>query len=57
MGLILGMDIWVFTAWIGTILVTIFCVIYGIYHQFLKKSDEKITSKRKEEHPQKKEDD
>ena len=37
MTLILGMDPFVFIAWIGTILAAIFCVIYGIYYEFIKK--------------------
>ena len=40
MNLILGMDPFVFIAWIGTILSAIFCVIYGIYYEFIKKSKE-----------------
>ena len=39
MSLILGMDIFVFIAWIGTILAAIFCVIIGIYYEFIKKSN------------------
>lgn len=39
MGLILGMDLWVFIAWIGTILAAVLCILYGIYHQFVKKTD------------------
>jgi len=39
--LIVGMDLGVFLAWIGTIGVTILCIIYGLYYQFIKKSDEK----------------
>ena len=41
MNLILGMDLGVFLAWIGTLLVTILCILYGLYYQFIKKSDEK----------------
>ena len=52
MGLILGMDTLVFTAWLGTILATILCILYGLYYQFFKKSDEKTD---KDEHTQKKE--
>jgi len=54
MSLILGMDTLVFLAWIGTILVTILCVIYGIYYQFFKKIPDEIPPK-KEEDSQKKE--
>lgn len=39
MALILGMDFFVFIAWIGTILAAIFCVIYGIYYEYIKKSN------------------
>jgi len=41
MNLILGMDIGVFIAWIGTLLATVLCILYGLYYQFIKKSDEK----------------
>jgi hypothetical protein len=54
MSLILGMDAWVFTAWILTILAAIACVIYGIYYEYLKKDDDaeppvKKDKKQKEE--------
>ncbi len=39
MTLILGMDPFVFIAWIGTIFAAIFCVIYGIYFEFIKKPE------------------
>jgi len=55
MSLILGMDTWVFLAWIGTILTTIFCVIYGIYYQFIKKSNEETPKKREQKSSQKEE--
>jgi len=48
MSLILGMDPWVFTAWIGTIFAAIFCVAYGIYNELLKKPNKKETTKKKE---------
>ena len=50
MGLILGMDPVVFIAWIGTIFSAILCVLYGIYHEYLKKSHNKkiFTLKNKE---------
>ena len=48
MDLILGMDPWVFTAWIGTIFAAIFCVAYGFYYEFLKKPKEKEDTKKKE---------
>jgi predicted outer membrane lipoprotein len=35
--MILGMDPLVFTAWIGTIIAAAFCVLYGIYYEFIKK--------------------
>ena len=47
MSLILGMDIWVFTAWLLTIISAILCVLYGIYHQFIKKSNENETHAKK----------
>ena len=40
MDLILGMDIGVFLAWIGTLLAAVLCIIYGIYYQFIKKKPE-----------------
>ena len=49
MSMILGMDPWVFTAWIGTIIVAIFCVIYGIYNEFIKKEDVKKKPAKKKE--------
>jgi F0F1-type ATP synthase assembly protein I len=52
--MILGMDIWVFTAWIGTILAAILCLIYGIYNWILKKTDKKKQSKRKNKQSRKK---
>jgi hypothetical protein len=45
--MILGMDIWVFTAWILTILSALLCVLYGIYHWFLDRSDKKKSINRK----------
>lgn len=35
--MILGMQPAVFAAWLGTILATLLCLGYGIYHQFIKK--------------------
>ena len=55
MSLILGMDAWVFTAWILTILAAILCVIYGIYNEFFKKSNEQKSSIKKEKQAKKKE--
>lgn len=52
MDLILGMDIGVFLAWIGTLLATVLCIGYGIYHQFIKKETEtqqSASSEQKEE--------
>ena len=53
--MILGMDIWVFTAWIGTILAAILCLLYGIYYQYLKKPGEKKAPARKNKQSRKKE--
>ena len=39
MTFILGMDLFVFIAWLGTILAAIFCVLYGIYYELIKKSN------------------
>ena len=48
MNMILGMDIWVFMAWILTILSALICVLYGIYNWFFNKKDEKnIETKNK----------
>lgn len=47
MGLILGMDIYVFIAWIGTILAAILCILYGIYQEFFKKKEEEPSRKQK----------
>jgi len=47
MGLILGMDIYVFIAWIGTIISAILCILYGVYHEFYKKKIKNKTSKDK----------
>jgi len=50
MALILGMDLFVFIAWIGTILTALFCVLYGIYNELIKKDD---TNKKSSENKQK----
>ncbi len=47
MSLILGMDIYVFIAWIGTIISAILCILYGVYHEFYKKKLKTKTSKDK----------
>jgi hypothetical protein len=46
--MILGMDSWVFTAWIGTILGAIVCLMYGIYHEFVKKPKKKSPEQKKD---------
>lgn len=50
MALILGMDLFVFIAWIGTILAALFCVLYGIYNELIKKDD---TNNKSSENKQK----
>ncbi len=35
------MDMGVFIAWIGTLLATVLCIVYGLYYQFIKKSEKK----------------
>lgn len=50
MSLILGMDIYVFIAWIGTIISAILCIIYGVYHELFKK---KYKSKKSKDKPKK----
>jgi len=52
--MILGMDIWVFTAWVGTILAAVLCLFYGIYQWYTKKSNEKNLSERKNDKSRKK---
>jgi len=47
MSMILGMDPLVFLAWIGTIIMAIFCVMYGIYYEYFKKPPEKTKTKKK----------
>jgi Na+-driven multidrug efflux pump len=49
MNLILGMDIGVFLAWVGTILATVLCLVYGLYYQYVKKPQEKQPKSSKEE--------
>ncbi len=49
MSMILGMDPWVFTAWIGTIIMAIICVLYGLYNEFFVKDDEKKKPAEKKE--------
>ena len=57
MSLILGMDLGVFIAWIGTLLATILCIVYGLYYQFIKKSDEKQRPASSKEQDEKQEED
>ena len=45
MSLILGMDIYVFIAWIGTIISAILCILYGVYQEFYKKKRKTKKSK------------
>jgi heme/copper-type cytochrome/quinol oxidase subunit 2 len=47
MSLILGMDPWVFVAWILTIISAIFCIIYGLYYEFLKRFSKSNKSDKK----------
>ena len=47
MSMILGMDPWVFTAWLGTIIVAIICVLYGLYNQYFTKDDKKTKTPKK----------
>jgi len=57
MNLILGMDLGVFLAWIGTLLATVLCIVYGLYYQFVKKSEEKQQQKSLKEEEKKQEGD
>ena len=52
MNLILGMDLGVFLAWIGTLLAALLCIAYGLYYLCMnvKKSDKKqLTSSSKKQ--------
>ena len=51
--MILGMDPWVFTSWIGTILSAIACLVYGVYHEYMKKSNKTTPHQRKKTPPEK----
>ncbi len=55
MSMILGMGPWVFTAWISTIIVAIFCVLYGIYNKYFAKEEEKKPPVEKKKTTKKKE--
>lgn len=55
MELILGMDIGVFVAWLGTILATILCIVYGLYYRFVKKTKETQSQKIEKDAVKKKE--
>lgn len=57
MNLILGMDMGVFLAWIGTLLATVLCIVYGIYYQFSKTSEEKHQAESLKEEEKKQEED
>ena len=57
MNLILGMDLGVFLAWIGTLSATVLCIVYGLYYQFIKKSDEKRRISSSKEQDKKQEED
>jgi H+/gluconate symporter-like permease len=57
MNLILGMDIGVFLAWIGTLLATVLCIVYGLYYQFIKKSEKKQQPESSKEEEKKQEED
>ncbi len=54
MSLILGMGIWVFLAWILTILAAILCILYGIYHEFIKKTNDNEEQQQNEKTKSKK---
>jgi len=57
MNLILGMDLGVFLAWIGTLLAAVLCIVYGLYYQFIKKPVEKQQTKSSKEDEEKREED
>jgi len=52
LNMILGMDLGVFIAWIGTLLAAALCVLYGLYHQLIKKTGEKQQSQKEQEKKQ-----
>ena len=54
MSLILGMGIWVFLAWILTILAAILCILYGVYHEFIKKTNDNEEQQQREKTKSKK---
>ena len=39
--LIIGLDGSIFAAWILTILAAVLCIVYGIYHEYIKKTEDK----------------
>ena len=47
MNTILGMDIWVFIAWILTIISALICVLYGVYNWFFTKNKNNNNTKKK----------
>jgi len=53
MNLILGMDLGVFIAWIGTILAAILCILYGLYYQFIKRSEKEQKTTLHKKHDEK----
>jgi len=57
MNLILGMDMGVFLAWIGTLLATVLCIVYGLYYQFIKKTEKKQQPESLKEEEKKQEED
>jgi hypothetical protein len=44
--MILGMDLWVFTAWLGTIFASVLCVAYGVYQEFVKPQKKQNTTRK-----------
>ena len=56
--MILGMDSWVFAAWMSTILAALLCVAYGLYHEYIKKrmtQSHKKATKKPQKSPKEKE--
>jgi hypothetical protein len=45
MSLLLGMDPWVFSAWLLTMISAGFCVIYGIYYEYFRKQSKEEKQK------------
>lgn len=52
LNLILGMDLGVFIAWIGTLAAAALCVLYGVHYQLIKKTSKQHASEKHDENKQ-----